>query len=226
MIRHEVMDPFSGEWWTCISIVAMVITLVLILPKYFTWARTRNYPIMIAFIMLTNLVIENGYAISLGLWNYKQNLPLHLCGLSGIMGIILMFRFNEAIAQVFYYFGMTGSVHSLLTPEFDLGMQGYFYYGYFISHGGLLMICLYMIFHKGFEPAKGSWLKTFAIIQLFVLIIGAFNFLSGSNYMYLSAPPVVDNPLIVGPWPWYILVFEALALIHFFAFYKLYRVFK
>jgi len=226
MIRHEVMEPFSREWFTCISVVMLVISLIMLLPRYFQWARSKSYALGIAILMLSNLIIENGYAISLGLWNMKQNLPLHLCGLSGIMGIILMFRFNNAMAQVFYYFGMTGSVHSLLTPEFDLGMQGYFYYGYFISHGGLLMICLYMIFHLDFEPAKGSWLKTFAIIQVFVLVIGIFNFLTGSNYMYLSEPPVVDNPLIMGPWPWYILVFEALALIHFFAFYKLYRVFK
>jgi hypothetical integral membrane protein (TIGR02206 family) len=226
MIRHEVMKPFSLEWFACISMVLLVISLVLVLPKYFQWARSKNYPVVIALLMLTNLLVENGYAISLGLWNMKQNLPLHLCGLSGIMGIMLMFRFNNALAQVFYYFGMTGSVHSLLTPEFDLGMQGYFYYGYFISHGGLLMICLYMIFHLGFEPEKGSWLKTFAIIQIMVLVIGIFDFVTGSNYMYLAEPPVVDNPLIMGKWPWYILVFEALALIHFFAFYKLYRVFK
>ena len=226
MIQHQVMEPLTAEWLSCIMVVAAVIGLVLVLPQRFSWARSPYYPIVIAILLLMNLIIENGYALSLGVWNFRQNLPLHLCGLSGIMGIILLFRYNNAIAQVFYYFGMTGSIHSLLTPEFDLGMQGYFYYGYFISHGGLLMICLYMIFHQGFKPEKGSWLKTFAIIQLFVLVIGLFNFLTGSNYMYLTAPPVVDNPLIMGPWPWYILVFEALALIHFFALYKLYRLFK
>lgn len=226
MIRHEVMEPFTSEWWICISVVLLIISILIALPRHFQWARSKSYPLAIAILMLVNLLIENGYAISLGVWNMQQNLPLHLCGLSGIMGIMLMFRFNHALAQVFYYFGMTGSLHSLLTPEFDLGMQGYFYYGYFISHGGLLLICLYMIFHLDFEPAKGSWLKTFAVIQIFVLVIGTFDFITGSNYMYLSEPPVVDNPLIMGPWPWYILVFEALALIHFFAFYKLYRVFK
>lgn len=226
MIQHQVMEPFTSEWISCISVVASVIGILMLLPRYFVWARSRYYPAAIALILTANLIIENTYAISLGVWNFRQNLPLHLCGLSGIMGIILLFRFNNAMAQIFYYFGMTGSIHSLLTPEFDLGMQGYFFYGYFISHGGLLMICLYLIIHKGFEPEKGSWLKTFAIIQVFVLFIGLFNFLTGSNYMYLSSPPVVDNPLIMGPWPWYILVFEALALFHFFAFYKLYRLFK
>jgi len=226
MIQHEVMNPFSAEWWTCISLVLGLIAIALALPKYFDWARSRNYPIILGGILLANLIIENGYAMSLGVWNHKQNLPLHLCGLSGIMGILLLFRFNNAIAQIFYYFGLTGSVHSLLTPEFDLGMQGYFYYGYFISHGGLLLVCLYMIVHQGFEPDKGSWLKTFAIIQVFVLVIGTYDFLTNSNYMYLASPPVVDNPLIMGDWPWYILVFEALALIHFFAFYKLFRIFK
>jgi uncharacterized membrane protein YwaF len=77
-----------------------------------------------------------------------------------------------------------------------------------------------MIKHRGFKPLHGSWLKAFFHIQLAVLVIGMFNWATGSNYMYLSAPPIVDNPLIIGDWPWYILVFEALAFVHFDVLYK------
>ncbi|MFN4808824.1 MAG: hypothetical protein ACK5F9_03220, partial [Bacteroidota bacterium] len=56
--------------------------------------------------------------------------------------------------------------------------------------------------------------------------IGIFNWTTDSNYMYLSAPPIVDNPLIIGDWPWYILVFEALALAHFAFLYSVFNVRK
>jgi uncharacterized membrane protein YwaF len=41
--------------------------------------------------------------------------------------------------------------------------------------------------------------------------------------MYLLAPPIVENPLIVGKWPWYILVFEGLAMVHFLLLYGIFH---
>jgi uncharacterized membrane protein YwaF len=37
--------------------------------------------------------------------------------------------------------------------------------------------------------------------------------------MYLSAKPEVENPFLIGEWPYYILVLEAVALLHFWVFY-------
>jgi hypothetical integral membrane protein (TIGR02206 family) len=226
MENHVIMEPMTPIWWACIATVVGIITLLVVLPFYAKWARHPYYPRVIASFLIINLLIENCYALWIGSWSVKNNLPLHLCGISSIIGMILMFRFNTALAQVFYYFGMTGGIHSMLTPEFDLGDQGFFFYSYFITHGSLLLVCTYMIVHYRFKPEKNSWLKTFLVIQAMAILIGLFNWSTGSNYMFLSSPPIVDNPLIIGSWPWYILVFEALALIHFFTFYKLFRLFK
>jgi uncharacterized membrane protein YwaF len=35
-----------------------------------------------------------------------------------------------------------------------------------------------------------------------------FNFYVGGNYMYLAEPPQVNNPLVIGEWPYYVLWFE------------------
>lgn len=226
MNRHATMNPFTMEWWTCILTVAAGITLLVNLPKYAKWARSPLYPKILGLLLLCNLLIENGYAIWMGNWDFRSNLPLHLCGISGLIGIYLLLNFHWGLAQVFFYFGLTGAFHSLLTPEFDLGNQGFFYYAYFISHGGLLLTCFYMIKHHGFKPEQNSWLKTFFIIQLIAIVIGTFDHFTGANYMYLVDPPIADNPLIVGKWPWYLLLFEGLALIHFFAFYRLFRLIK
>jgi hypothetical integral membrane protein (TIGR02206 family) len=226
MENHVIMEPMTPLWWACIATVVGIITLLVILPFYAKWARHPYYPRVIASFLIINLLIENSYALWIGSWSVKNNLPLHLCGISSIIGMILMFRFNAALAQVFYYFGLTGGIHSMLTPEFDLGDQGFFFYSYFITHGSLLLVCTYMIVHHRFKPEKNSWLKTFMVIQAMALLIGLFNWSTGANYMFLSSPPIVDNPLIIGSWPWYILVFEGLALAHFFMFYKLFRLFK
>ncbi|MFN5422229.1 MAG: TIGR02206 family membrane protein [bacterium] len=222
MNKHEVMDSFTPLWWTSIAIVCLSIILLLLLPKYTLWARHKYYRKSLSLLLLSNLVIENCYGIYLGNWSVQDNLPLHLCGISAIISIVLLFKYNHALAQVLYYWGLTGGFYSLLTPEFDLGMNGFFFYAYFISHGGLILTCFYAIVHDGFKPEKGSWLSSFLLVQSAAVVAGIFNWASGSNYMYLSKPPIVDNPLIMGEWPWYIFVFEVLAFFHFLVLYLLF----
>ena len=50
-------------------------------------------------------------------------------------------------------------------------------------------------------------------------MVGLINWLLGANYMFLSAPPSVDNPLVMGEWPWHILGFEIIALTFFALMY-------
>jgi len=226
MENHVIMEPLTPIWWACIATVVGIIVILVSLPFWASWAKHKYYSRALAILLIVNLLIENSYAIWIGSWSLKNNLPLHLCGISNIIGVILLFRFNTALAQVFFYFGLTGGIHAIITPEFDLGDQGFFFYSYFITHGSLLLICSFMIIHHRFRPEKNSWLKTFVIIQFVALAIGLFNWSTGANYMFLSSPPIVDNPLIIGNWPWYILVFEGLAIVHFFLFYKLSRLIK
>ena len=61
-----------------------------------------------------------------------------------------------------------------------------------------------------------SVFAVFAITVAYATVIGAFNWLTGSNYMYLAAPP--ENPSllsILGPWPWYLLSATGVAIVLF-----------
>ena len=49
------------------------------------------------------------------------------------------------------------------------------------------------------------------------------NFLIGSNYMYVNEPPQVDNPLVIGDWPYYIFLWEILLLIIAYMVYSISR---
>ena len=222
MSKHEAMGIFTPLWWTSIITVFLSIILLLLLPKYTTWAKQKIYRRTLSIILLTNLVIENLYGLYIGSWSIQESLPLHLCGMSSLIAIVLLLNHHRPSAQIFYYWGLTGGFYSLVTPEFDLGTQGFFFYAYFISHGGLIFASLYMIIYDGFVPEKRSWLKSFVVIQFAAAGVFLFNWTTGSNYMYLSSPPIAKNPLIMGEWPWYILTFEVLALGHFLFLYLLF----
>ncbi len=49
--------------------------------------------------------------------------------------------------------------------------------------------------------------------------IGGINWLIGSNYMFLCAPPPVDNLLVLGDFPTHVVGFELVAIINFALLY-------
>jgi hypothetical integral membrane protein (TIGR02206 family) len=220
MVYQQTVSIFSESWWICISFAITFIILFLKLPAYTSWARDKNYTRLIGALILINLFVENIYGLYLGVWNIKHFLPLHFCGLSGLLASILMFRYSNKIANILFYWGLIGGFYALITPEFDFGTQGYFFYSYTIGHASIILVSLYSILYMGFIPPKNSWLKIFILTQFAALIIGLINWILGSNYMYLSTPPIAQNPMIIGKWPWYLFAFEFLALGHYFILYS------
>jgi uncharacterized membrane protein YwaF len=52
------------------------------------------------------------------------------------------------------------------------------------------------------------------------------NYITGGNYMYLSEKPIVENPFVIGDWPWYIIGLELAGLLHFYLVYLLFGITK
>jgi hypothetical integral membrane protein (TIGR02206 family) len=221
MVYQQTVSIFSATWWTCILFAIAFIVLLLILPSYYSWARNKNYKKFIGALILLNLIVENIYGLYLGVWDVKQFLPLHFCGISGLLASILMFSYSNKIANILFYWGMIGGFYALITPEFDFGADGYFFYSYIIGHASIIMVSLHSILFMGFTPTKNSWFKIFILTQFAALFIGLINWIIGSNYMYLSSPPIAQNPMIIGKWPWYIIIVDGLILLHFFILYSL-----
>ena len=106
-----------------------------------------------------------------------------------------------------------------MTPEFTNGTSGFLFYEYYLSHGGIILSAIYLTWILGMRPRKGSWWRVFLWSQLLLPIIGFINGNLSANYMYLCIRPIVNNPLLIGKWPWYLLIIELMALIHFFIVY-------
>jgi hypothetical integral membrane protein (TIGR02206 family) len=98
-------------------------------------------------------------------------------------------------------------------------MGGFNFYSYFITHGGLILVVVYMIVHFEFTPRPKSWFWALGYTQLLAMAVGLLNYFVNANYMYLSHKPEVENPFVIGDWPYYILILEAVALLHFIVFY-------
>ena len=115
--------------------------------------------------------------------------------------------------------GIPGAFHSLMTPEFTIGKSGLLFYEYYLSHRGIILSAIYLTWILGMKPRKGSWWKVFFWSQLLLPVICTINWILNANYMYLCTKPIVNNPLLIGEWPWYFLSVELTALLHLFIIY-------
>ena len=219
MIPHETLEIFSLLWWHMNIATLSLILIILIMGKWFNEENREKLAKVIGVVLIIRTVGVHFYWNHLGIWTIESSLPLHLCGLSAILSGIVLFWRKQWAYECLYFWGLPGAFHSLMTPEFTIGSSGLLFYEYYLSHGGIILSAVYLTWLLGMRPRKGSWWKVFLWSQLLLPVIGIINRILNANYMYLCTKPIVNNPFLMGEWPWYILSIELAGLLHFFIVY-------
>ena len=137
--------------------------------------------------------------------NLIQDLPLHLCNYGLVIAAIGMVARNRVCFEFAYFIGVTAVMQALLTPNFDDLKNLTEYVVYFIHHALVIQFALWNVVVDGMLTSRGAVVRTLLLIVAMMLPVGLVNWLTDANYMYLCARPAVDNPLVIGGWPWYII---------------------
>lgn len=218
---HYTIAPGTADWW--LMNAGFLLASVLVFGYAYLQKSFEKRALMargMAAVMLLNFILHHVYFSIKGSWTLQGNLPLHLCSMSAIIAMYTLYT-RSAAAYEFLIYWSAGAVHSFLTPELTHGNGTFEMADYCISHGGIILSGLYCSMFLGLRPSKKGWVRVFFLTQLCLPVIGLVNWVTNSNYMYISQRPDADNPLIIGEWPWYILVLEGVMLIHFVVFYYL-----
>ena len=112
------------------------------------------------------------------------------------------------------YLGLPSGVHSILTPELSQGDSAWMLMNYYLSHSLLIAVPVLMSVFFEMKPRRKAMLHVFLAVNAFAVLVFAINTILESNYMYLAEKPLAASPLLVGPWPWYILGLEVAAVVH------------
>ena len=120
---------------------------------------------------------------------------------------------RPAIAEFAYFAGMAGAGMALLTPDLWSPWPTYPAIYFFAAHGGIVVAVMLMAFGGIVRFRPGAVWRSFGWLVAYALLVGAFNAVFGSNYMYLCRKPASANLLNkLGPWPWYLLPAAAVGL--------------
>jgi len=210
-------------WWIGIIISLIISFIIIQIGIRIPPDKRKILMISIGIMLILIELVQQAYLKHLGIWNAKSSLPIHLCGISGILAGIIMIRQNYSGFEFLALIGSPGALHAILTPQLNHGSIPFLIFKYYVSHAGIILVPLFFAIVLGYRIKESSWYKVFLLCQLLILFVGSANFVIGSNYMYLTEKPLVNNPMIIGEWPWYILGFEFLGLIHILLFYYVYR---
>ena len=218
-----IIEPLSLIWWigfiSSILISLGVIQIAIRIPP----DKRRILMIMMGSTLIGIELIQQVYLNHLGFWSIKTSLPIHLCGISGILAGIMMLRPSHYGFEFLALIGSPGALHALLTPQLNHGTTSFLIFKYYVSHAGIILVPLFLAIVLGYRIKRLSWYRVFLFCQVLLIFIAATNYFIESNYMYLAERPLVSNPMLIGEWPWYIIGFEVLGLIHILIFYFGYR---
>ena len=223
MHQHSVIEFFSTIWWTGLVSSILGIAMIVLIGKYSSTEMKNKMAFAVGMLLIGLALFIHIYEINRGEWTKQSCLPLNLCSMSAILSGVVLLKRNQLAYEFLLFWGISGATHSILTPVMTLGSDGWYGYDYYLSHAGIILSAVYLTVVMGMRPRAYSWLKIFLYTQLVLITVFIIDKLIGANYMYLVAKPAVENPFVMGDWPWYILGFEFAAILHFFIVYMIFQ---
>ena len=199
-----------------------IIAFFVLLNLSFFWLRKiksehfRFYlRLCLAVTLLLFEVAWQTWRISIGEWNIRENLPLHMCSLFLFINAIMVITRSKTLYELSYCLGIGSGLQAFLTP--DPGPYGLWHFvavQTIFGHGLLVTLTIYMTVVEGFRPRWSSIPKTFLFGVSALLLSYVVNLLLGSNYIFTMHKPGSASLLdLLGPYPWYLLSMAGVGLV-------------
>ncbi len=220
---------FSGAPFQLFSMQHLAaIAVLFLLIGYFIWLRKHPNEKAQKICRWTMAIILVVNEIGWHLWNYVNGtwtiqtmLPLHLCSVFVFLSAIMLVTRSYKIFEFAFFLGIGGAMQAFLTP--DLGIYSFPHFRYFqvfVSHGLIIASAFYMLIVEHQRPTWKSLLKVAIVGNIYFIVLFFINQWLGSNYMFTAHKPETASLLdVLGPWPWYLLIEEGLAVVVFTLFY-------
>lgn len=150
----------------------------------------------------------------------QRYLPLHICGVVAFIVAFALLRRNQTLYEVSYFWGLVGTLNAIITPQLWVDFPSYRFFQYFIAHDGIVVSVLFATWGLRMRPTFKGLLRSFLLVNLYVVAIAGVNLLLKSNYMFICEPPHTKSPFFFAPWPWYIPILDGVAFVFFCVVYS------
>ena len=216
---HHVAVAIGSMWWYGGWIIlALYMAITIAIGRRLSPGQRVRFEKGWGILILGSYVIIQFLLVYHDAYTLKNSLPLHLCSFSRLLSFILLTLRKKWAFYPLFFWGLMGGLHALLTPESTFGDGTFYLLEYFIGHAGIMVVPVYMLFVHDYKIKKYEWFRAWVLLNSLLPLIYFISVGTEGNYMFLRERPLVDNPFVIGEWPWYLIGFETIGLLHFLLF--------
>ena len=201
----EIIDvPYVFLDWQhiiCLSLLLIIFTII-VLNKNKISNLTLKIKDKVSFIcilvMFINMVLYYGSKVVYGTFNWKVDLPFHLCFISNFLFMYTVIKKNDKLYKWVYFLAFIGPLPAILWPDNPSGYNSFNYYHQFFSHHFYLLSNMFVLYAYNWKIAKKDMLLAYLYTSLIFWFFVLFNYIFGTNYIMSSNLP----PHILKIYPW------------------------
>ena len=181
----------------------------------------RKARLTIAGIMLLNEFGWHTWNIVTGGWTVKVHIPFHLCGVAIWSTIYMLLSRDFRLFPYIFFIGLAGSAQGVITPPAgEYGLPHYRAFQTLVSHGMIVISIMYITRIEGIRPTWSSIWKTMVFLNVYLALMFVVNILLDAHYLFAMRKPDTASLFdVMGPWPWYLVTAEVLAVVLFCLLY-------
>ncbi|WP_042220739.1 YwaF family protein [Oceanobacillus manasiensis] len=159
----------------------------------------RIYNIIRWSLFILLILSEISYQIwsaSTGIWNLKEHIPLHLCGVASITAALTLLLQNKMLATLTFYIGLVPALIALITPDLLYNFPHFRFWKFFVHHIVISWASLFVIVTSSITLKYRSLLISYGLLLIYAAFIGFIvNPILDVNYLYLRNTPISNTPL-------------------------------
>ena len=167
---------------------------------------------ILAFICLSAFPINQIALLRVDFQPPLENfIPCHLCDIAALTAGFAILTRKPLLCELTYCWGLAGTMQALITPNLLLDFPHPRYWSFFIQHGVIVVVALYLPLAMGWKPRDGVVPRVFLCNQIYFITALCVNSILVTNFGFLAHKPNTPSLLDhLGDWPIYLL----LSLIH------------
>ena len=197
------MRIFSPEYFASLAAVALACASAVVVARLHPGRWTVPFARAFAVLLVANQL--SWYVVERATLSIQWSLPLGLCEVGTLVAAAALWWRRTSLVELTYFWGLGGTVQALITPELFNHFPSYFYFQYYINHGGIVLAALFLVAGVGMVPERGAVVRVISITAAYTLMVAGVDHLTGGDYLYLAEPPPTFSLLnLMGPWPWYV----------------------
>ncbi len=218
MDRFEI---FNLPHLAVLILTVLISILFVIIPKKFRNPFVKN---SISILLFSTIIFSTLFALidksTNGYLFAPNNLPMHLCDWVMIFVLVTFITKSQFSYELTYFWGLGGTLQALLTPDLTINYPSWSFILFFINHAAIIISIIYFTFVFRLRPYPVSIKRVFVWAQIYFVSAFITNLIFNTNYGFLMEKPGQGSLLdFLGPWPFYLISLEIMALLSFIIYY-------